>query len=102
MFEEAGNIDGDGGPLRDKHLLGAALGDLGTWSTWLTTLKVGPGVVPHSSQNKNLDQGAGIKAPLTHKMNFKGFPLKTPPLLRKSDGREAESGAMPSVCFVDS
>ncbi len=54
--------------LRDRHLLGAALGDAASWSTWLAILRAAAGLPLSSEQQQAFAAVAGDRAPPTQRV----------------------------------
>jgi hypothetical protein len=54
--------------LRDKHLLGAALGDASTWSVWLAILKAAHGRPLNERERELFAEVAGGREPPTRKV----------------------------------
>lgn len=54
--------------LQDKRLLGAALGDVQTWSTWLAVLKAGFGITLNRAERRAFEAVAGNRQPPAHKV----------------------------------
>jgi hypothetical protein len=54
--------------LRNKRLLGAALGDAGSWSTWLAVLRAAFGLSLDDAQQKLFAQVAGGRTPPTKRV----------------------------------
>jgi hypothetical protein len=54
--------------LRDPQLLGAALGDPETWSTWLTALKAAFGIELNREERRAFESIAGNRAPPARKV----------------------------------
>jgi hypothetical protein len=57
--------------LRDPHLLGAALGDIGTWVRWLVVLRAafGLGIAMSPEERQTFAQVAGDRAPPTQRVS---------------------------------
>jgi hypothetical protein len=54
--------------LRDPHLLGAALGPVDTWSTWLTTLRAAWGLPLDEQDRQTFAAIAGNRSPPTRRV----------------------------------
>ena len=54
--------------LRDQNLLGAALGDASSWSTWLVALRAAAGLPLNEQQQQTFAAVAGNRAPPSHRV----------------------------------
>ena len=54
--------------LRDQNLLGAALGDASSWSTWLVTLRAAAGLPLNEQQQQTFAAVAGNRGPPSHRV----------------------------------
>src|SRR5258705_7092774 len=54
--------------LRDRHLLGAALGNPEPWATWLAVLKAAFGLKLSAAERRQFRQVAGDRKPPCHRV----------------------------------
>ncbi len=76
--------------LRDKRLLGAALGDPSSWSTWMTVLRAGAGLPLDEPQRTTFGSIAGGRAP----------PQRRPREVWVAAGRGSGKSRMAAGCSV--
>ena len=83
--------------LADRQLLGAALGDLSTWTVWVSVLKAAYGLRLTTTERKAFDEVAGGRKPPTRKVK----ELSVKASRRSGKGRMVAATAVYEALLVD-